>query len=414
MSLIPQSQLFNDILPAAVIIAVDGRVEEANQAALNLLEAQDLSELTGRELSDFVHPLDQPRSQARARREGESFVNPAAKFRIRTVKGAYRMVLLSSRAFQHEGRDALMVSGLDMTDHEALDAQMRESEHNFRRLFTNMQDVYYRTDVRGMLVQVSPSVEAMLGYSAEELKGEDVRRFYTEDTDSEAYVQRILQHGRVTDFPARMRSKFGRIVDISLNSQAILDDEGKFAGIEGIFRDVSQRLEMEQELKRLATTDALTNIENRRAFLEHADHVFRSAQRYGTVVSMLMLDLDLFKTVNDEHGHIVGDQVLVRFAEQVKRELREIDLFGRLGGEEFCVLLQHTNAEQAGIVAERIRKRIAQLRFFDDDGANFSVTVSIGISANQQEDRQLERLMERADRALYLAKHEGRDQTRCI
>jgi PAS domain S-box-containing protein len=191
LSLIPQSQLFNDILPAAVIIAVDGRVEEANQAALNLLEAQDLSELTGRELSDFVHPLDQPRSQARVRREGESFVNPAAKFRIRTVKGAYRMVLLSSRAFQHEGRDALMVSGLDMTDHEALDAQMRESEHNFRRLFTNMQDVYYRTDVRGMLVQVSPSVEAMLGYSAEELKGEDVRRFYTEDTDSEAYVQRI-------------------------------------------------------------------------------------------------------------------------------------------------------------------------------------------------------------------------------
>lgn len=401
-----------DVLPSAVFIAVDGVLVDANPAALRLLEAEELSQLQGQKVADLVHTLDQTRSQVRIQKDGGSWENPAAKMRIRTLKNHFRILLVASRSIQYQQQDAVLISALDMTEHDEMDAHLRQSELDFRRLFENMQDVYYRTDAAGYIRKISPSVLNMLGYEPEEVEGKDAKSFYLDAEESESYRQAILSRGRVTDFPGKMRCKSGRVIDISLNSQALCDEQGNFAGIEGVFRDVTQRNAMELELKRLTTTDALTNIENRRAFLEHTEHVFKSAQRYNTRVSLLMLDLDLFKTINDAHGHLVGDQVLVRFAEAVKIELREIDLFGRLGGEEFCVLLQQTTDQQAMIVAERIRKRVEELRFFDNDGAQFGVTVSLGIASNHPQDQQLERLLERADKALYQAKHSGRNQSR--
>lgn len=220
----------------------------------------------------------------------------------------------------------------------------------------------------------------------------------------------IMLNGMVNDFPGQMVSKDGRVIDISVNSQALFDDDGNFAGVEGICRDVTQRKMLERELQRLATTDSLTGIANRRAFLEHAEHIFKSCQRYQTQMTLMMLDLDFFKSINDKYGHQCGDQALIHFAETVKLELRESDLFGRLGGEEFCVLLQQASQPEAMLVAERIRAHIQSLPLSAASGEIFSLTVSIGIATYRPEDDRLGRLLERSDKALYQAKSHGRNQ----
>ena len=397
-------------MPVAVAIVADGKLVRLNRAAVQLLEASDEQLLLGKPVNDFVHPLDQPRSQGRLKKLGDNWTNANSKFRVRTSKGNFRMLLVISRSIQFAGADAVMISGMDMTEHNEMEEQLRLSEFNFRRLFENMQDVYYRTDIHGVIQKISPAVSKVLGYTPEEMEGKPAEQFYPNISDRDAFKKEIMMHGLVNDFPGQMVSKDGRVIDISVNSQVLFDDDGKFAGIEGICRDVTQRKMLERELQRLATTDPLTGIANRRAFLEHAEHIFKSCQRYQTEMTLMMLDLDFFKSINDKYGHQCGDQALIHFAETVKVELRESDLFGRLGGEEFCVLLQQASRPEAMLVAERIRAHIQSMPLSTAAGEEFSLTVSIGIATYRPEDDRLGRLLERSDKALYQAKSHGRNQ----
>jgi len=398
------------MLPVAVLIVQDACIVEANPAAIQLLEATDRLQLIGLKLNDFVHPLDQSRSQVRLIKATGQWVNPPAKFRIRTSKNNFRMLLVSSKSITYQDKDAILMSALDMTEHSTMEERLRQSETDFRRLFENMQDVYYRTDVHGVLLKISPAVKRMLGYEISDVEGRSAKSFYLEATDTQNFKEAILKAGMVTDFPGKLRHKDGSVIDISFNSQALFDDEGYFSGVEGIFRDVTHRNLMEKELKRLATTDPLTGIDNRRAFLDHAEHIFKSCQRYQYPMTLMMLDLDFFKKINDQFGHLAGDQVLIGFTAAVKCEMRDIDLFGRLGGEEFCILLQQTNKQEAFQVAERIRLRVQNLQHSGPDAEQFSITVSIGIANNEFIDESLGKLLERADDALYYAKTHGRNQ----
>lgn len=399
-----------EVMPVAAVIVVDGKLTQINRAALDMLEAGHEQQLLGHAVAEYVHALDQPRSQGRLNRAGTDWSNAPAKFRLRTSKGNFRMILVASQAIHFENQEAVLITGLDMTEHSEMEEQLRQSELNFRRLFENMQDVYYRTDARGVVQMVGPAVRKVLGYEPLEIEGKTAESYYPQASDRDAFKQAILADGKVSDFPGQMVRKDGRVIDISISSQALYDDEGNFAGVEGIYRDVTQRKMLERELKRLATTDTLTGIANRRAFLEHAEHIFKTCQRYQTNMTLLMLDLDLFKNINDKYGHLGGDQVLSRFAETVKIELRESDLFGRLGGEEFCVLLQQASQHEALQAAERIRGRIEALCLQAASGETFPLTVSIGIAVNRGDDERLGRILERADRALYQAKSNGRNQ----
>ncbi len=399
-----------DLMPVAVTIVVDGKIVAANMAAMQLLEAEQREQIIGHPVSDFVHPLDHTRSNSRLGKAGQDWSNAPAQFRLRSLTGSLKMILVASVPIKYEGRAAILLSGMNMTEHSEIAEQLRLSEQNFRRLFENMQDVYYRTDAAGIVQMIGPGVRGVLGYEPHEIEGKTAESYYPQSSDRDAMKQAIMEHGKVADFPGQVVRKDGRLIDISISSRVLYDDAGNFAGIEGVYRDVTQRKMLERELQRLATTDPLTEIANRRAFLEQADKIFKSSQRYLTSITMLMLDLDLFKAINDQCGHLGGDKVLASFAQAVSLELRESDLFGRIGGEEFCILLQQSSQEEAMNVAERIRQRVHALAFTDPAGAAFSVTVSVGISTNLASDERLGRLLERADKALYEAKRLGRNR----
>lgn len=165
----------------------------------------------------------------------------------------------------------------------------------------------------------------------------------------------------------------------------------------------------EAALRELATTDGLTGVANRRQFLALAEAELARVQRFGHPVALLMLDLDHFKRINDTHGHAAGDAVLKDFAATVRDAQRQVDCVGRLGGEEFAVLLTGCDIGDARQFAERLRQRVADLKV-SLDRQDIAVTVSIGVASMQRADPGVSRVLERADAALYRAKAAGRNR----
>ena len=164
-----------------------------------------------------------------------------------------------------------------------------------------------------------------------------------------------------------------------------------------------------QELEKLAGTDSLTGVANRRQLTIATEKELSRVRRYGHSFSMLLLDIDHFKQVNDTYGHPVGDRVIVTMTDTIQSLLRRGDSLGRLGGEEFVVLLPHTNSDKALLVAERIRQRVAQIAITVPE-ATIYITVSIGVATYLESDRSIDNILKRADDALYEAKNQGRDR----
>jgi diguanylate cyclase (GGDEF)-like protein len=187
----------------------------------------------------------------------------------------------------------------------------------------------------------------------------------------------------------------------------------------GLMFSQQKQFSLQQETKRLATTDELTGIMNRRYFIEQAAIEMERAARGSNPLSILMLDLDHFKKINDSYGHMAGDEALRCFAEQAKAIIRCYDLFGRIGGEEFAILLPATDLPPAAGIAERIRlacKDITNRIFTPIPGrrAAGTMTVSIGATILKASDKSLDDLLSRADQALYLAKVRGRNRVEIV
>lgn len=178
---------------------------------------------------------------------------------------------------------------------------------------------------------------------------------------------------------------------------------------EGVLTDVTQRVQAEESLKQMATTDPLTGTLNRRAFEQAIEREQERLQRYGEPLSLLLFDIDHFKAINDTHGHLVGDQVLITLSIRVQEALRAVDLLARWGGEEFAVLLPHCDRTQARAVADKLCSLI-EATLFEQAGR---ITASFGVTQFQLQD-SLDSALRRVDDALYQAKASGRNQVYLI
>jgi diguanylate cyclase (GGDEF)-like protein/PAS domain S-box-containing protein len=189
--------------------------------------------------------------------------------------------------------------------------------------------------------------------------------------------------------------------------------DGQPAGFVLLAEDISERKTYQETLERLATTDHLTGLFNRRAFLEAAASEIRRAHRFRQSVSLLMIDIDLFKSINDTYGHPVGDEVLRCVGTELKRALRDEDIAGRIGGEEFAVVLVQASLPVATSIAERVRLAFAALSI-DAGTTCFGFTASIGVASIADSGDAIDQLLSVADRGLYEAKHRGRNRVHCV
>lgn len=193
------------------------------------------------------------------------------------------------------------------------------------------------------------------------------------------------------------------------HSRALWASDGAYLGRVWFFRDITAHKQTEQALKAMSLRDELTGVANRRSFFERGATEFARARRSGQALSLVMVDIDHFKQVNDRWGHAAGDAVLMNLCACAQAELREVDLFARFGGEEFAALLPDTTLAGATVLAERLRARVAaQVTTWEGEAIRY--TLSAGVATLGSHDASVETLLRRADDALYAAKRAGRDR----
>lgn len=205
----------------------------------------------------------------------------------------------------------------------------------------------------------------------------------------------------------RSRHRNGNWVWLESVVTPVLDEQGKVSQLVIVSRDISERKGYEAKLQRLAYHDPLTDLPNRRLFGELVEQAFEDAKLTKRKVGIMYMDLDGFKEINDTHGHDIGDELLVQFTRRVRENLREIDVFARMGGDEFTILLPRMEKLYVNVVAKRILQAIQEP--FSINGHSIKITSSIGIALYPDHGVNVEGLIKNADSAMYQAKVNGKN-----
>ncbi len=303
---------------------------------------------------------------------------------------------------------------------------LQESEARYRDLLENIDDLVYSVNNEGMILYTNRAWRETLGYSQDELNSLNILKVI-HPGDHVKYRQklhRLMQGENLSQIEMRFMTSAGDTLILEGNSNCRFVD-GQPTATRSIFRDITDRREHEsqldsyrqrleeanRQLKLLATTDALTGLQNRRAFQERLVEEVERAQRYGQPVSLLLLDVDHFKQFNDSFGHLVGDEVLKQVSRILEATARISDYVARFGGEEFAIILPSTDSCGALILAERFREAIASEPFPDR-----RITASLGVATLSRQSHGLSdiidglTLIKGADEALYFSKQNGRNQ----
>lgn len=301
----------------------------------------------------------------------------------------------------------------DITARKQAENVLHKSSDEIEDLYDNAPCGYHSLDAHGLIVRMNQTELDWLGYRREEVVGSmrylDLLTPASQQIFHDHYP-RFLNSGYVHDLEIEIMRRDGSTLPVLVSSTAVRDAAGQFVMSRTTLFDLTERKKLERELERQARIDMLTGLNNRRHFFELAERELARARRHDELLSALMLDVDHFKQFNDTYGHHVGDQVLQKLSAVCLRTLREIDIVGRIGGEEFAVLLPETGAVQARDTAERLRQALADasLQLAPDTVLHF--TVSIGVTGLVAEDISVDAMLKRADAALYTAKNAGRDR----
>jgi diguanylate cyclase (GGDEF)-like protein/PAS domain S-box-containing protein len=287
-----------------------------------------------------------------------------------------------------------------------------EGEARLYALLGSMSDAVITVDGRGAIESANPAAERLFGYAAVDLEGSNFAALLAEPHREEyAAHLRDFGHGSPVHILGTALEVQGRRADgssfpIELTlTQADLGEQVLVA----VARDITERKRAEEKLRQLADFDALTGLLNRRRFEQELDKHIAYSARYGTGGSVLVLDLDNFKYVNDTLGSLAGDELLVAVAALLRGRLRQTDVLGRLGGDEFGMLLHGADAEKSRQVAEDVLALIAENPFVIER-QGLRATVSVGVAAIEGDDITASELIARADHAKYSAKDAGRNR----
>lgn len=299
----------------------------------------------------------------------------------------------------------------DITSRRQIEEELKASEDRYRSLFENSIDAILLTSPNGEIHYVNPATCTMFQWTEEELY-KIGRQGIIDPSDPSLYtiINEREAYGK-TRHELTMVRKDGTKFPTVVSSSFFKDSHGQDRATT-IIHDITQLKQVEtnlrlakEEAERLATFDELTGSLNRRAFLNRLSEEVSRAKRQKTPIGLILLDIDLFKLVNDTYGHLVGDFVLQEFNRCITQTLRSYDFFGRYGGEEFVVCLPNTNLPQAANIAERMRREVEQLEIIVNNSQKISVTASFGVAHFEHDSQEsMDSFVSRADDAMYQAK----------
>jgi diguanylate cyclase (GGDEF)-like protein/PAS domain S-box-containing protein len=302
----------------------------------------------------------------------------------------------------------------DISERRKAENLLREREEFLRFLIERVPVVVYRAEVgsEGRWLYVSPQIETLLGYTPEEWQSDPtlwLQRIHPDDrqaclTEEEAVRLTVDEKPEASEY--RMMARDGRVIWVIDDAFVVRDSNGAPHYWSGVLYDITERKNLEQQLEHQALSDSLTGLANRALFLDRVEHALARGGRDEEPVTILFLDLDDFKTVNDSLGHEAGDELLVTVASRLKRCLRPADTVARLGGDEFAILLESTSAESAVALARRVLEALGEP--YSAGGRAMVVRASIGVATGSAPAHDAGDLLRNADVAMYVAKGGGK------
>lgn len=295
--------------------------------------------------------------------------------------------------------------------------ERQRSNERFSTLFRFSPVPIVMTSIdEGRVLEVNDAFLRQLGIAREQVVGRTSveLRIYGDTAVRRALVERLLRDGHIRDHELVLPRSSGSALTLSLSSDLIETDEGTC--ILSTLVDVTERRQAEAHVHHLAHYDALTDLPNRRLLHDRIGQAQAASSRDDSHGAVLFLDLDNFKSLNDTKGHLAGDQLLIEAAQRIRSNVRTGDTVGRLGGDEFLVLLEGLSpvqadaAEQAAAVGEKLRRILAMS--YEVGGSQFTCTASVGVALFRGQSAELETLLRHADVAMYRAKSAGRNALR--
>lgn len=389
-----------------VLTRMDGTLVQANAQALALFEVEPRV-MKQANVFDFF-------TDTNFREELKGYLAEDGRFEnfevcMNSTSGETFWVLFSSARVEMEGETFHFAAFSDITERKRIERALQENEVALRSMLDSSPFPIVLTGFKdGCLAYANLAAARQFGADIQDLLGTPASSFWDREAHRKAMIAEIEEKGRIEDWEVRFKDRRGRPF-WALLSAALLRLKGNLL-IYAAFADITERKRKESVLHVLATTDPLTGAMNRRAFTERAKEEYERARRAGYPVSVMIGDLDCFKRVNDTHGHAVGDLALKHFTAIVTELIRPGDVLGRIGGEEFAVLLPGSDAQAAATVAERIRSHLDASRVeLPGGGEGLRLTVSIGV-AGWMTGESLDSTLGYADDALYRAKEAGRNR----
>ncbi len=389
------------------------RILDVNQAALELHGAATKAELL--ESLKVLYAVQPPRvfrEALLAFLKGDRQIQ--AEIIHRTMEGKKITISQHFGLARDNGHslEQVLITMLDISERKRSEQEISLLTH----AMMNISDNVYISDMSNQIIYVNDAFCRTYGYEREEILGEksEVLWKVTDGVGArEGMFRRTFKNGWENEFMDV--GKDGGEIPVSLSASVLRNEAGVSVAIVRVSRDISARKRLEKALQHLALLDTLTSLPNRLSFKKSFDLEWRRARRTKQPLSMIMIDVDLFKRYNDSLGHPAGDECLKQVAYTIKRSLRRAtDLVARYGGEEFVVLLPGTDEEVAATLAEKLRGAIQALGMgHPDSDVDECVTISLGVSTVwAHQDIEPKMLVQQSDQALYRAKREGRNRAR--
>ncbi len=371
-------------------------------------------DLVGKFGFQYVHPDDLPQVMLGFEQVLMTKRVPVkAEYRHRHANGSWIYIeAVGSNFLDDPAIQGIVINSRDITEHKHTEAALRRAEEKYRTIFENAIEGIYQVTPQGRYISANPALARILKYNSPD---ELVQAFsniwqqlYVEPDRYLKFIHLIKEQRAITAFESQIYCKDGSIIWISENIRAVQDAGGETVYFEGTLENITERKQVEAQLRFHAFYDSLTHLCNRALFMDRLRHTIRLAQKLKNFVfAVLFLDLDNFKAVNDSLGHTVGDQLLIAIAQRLQTCLRCNDTFARLGGDEFAILLEGMECcANATEVANRIQRELALS--FNLNGHEVFSSASIGIAIGTTGYEQPEELLRDADIAMYRAKALGR------
>ena len=394
-------------LTGAIVITHNGVVIAADRKFTKLVGYSKKS-LVGMTAFQLISADEIADMETRFARENTSHYS----LKLLTRSKEIRHVLVAPLSFVAEGETYRVAEFVDITLLNNTLQQLTEEEIKFRAVFEQAAVGIARVSLQGDWLEVNSRLSDILGYSKKELLQltfQDIT--YPEDLlpDLELVNEMLTGKRQRYSMEKRYFHKSGKVIWAYLTVSLIRDKSGIPQYFVSVIEDINYKKHVEYQLRYKASHDHLTGLLVRPIFTEQLTVELNRCRRYKRELSLIMLDIDNFKSVNDSHGHAVGDEVLKQFSRVLKDNVREIDCICRFGGEEFIILLPETSAESAQLFAERILGQIQKIRI-KARRKNIRITASIGVVSYPRHYKSLRRLLTAADEAMYQAKSAGKNR----